>query len=171
MVSIMLRSTPALLLLALAAPACKSEAHAPEATKTEALSYPCKRMVLGDPQPTEYDCPDSVSAQICQEQSVINCRPMNRARGTVAPGGSCRRGTWEAAAKAFELGDNCAPIPQFAGEDTPKGSICVKEAETAGAYCTHNCKVHEDCADVVRAGFTSDCRGGGCFLISKEHGG
>jgi hypothetical protein len=175
-VSIMFETKPgrfcrgvALLLLWAGAAACKSgtpAAGAPEPVALDAPDFSCKRMALGDPTPTEYECPDTLSAAICASRGVAQCRPTNRTRGTVPPGGACRRGTWDADAKDFELGDNCAPIPRFAFADTPKGSVCVKES-SGGPYCTHNCQTAEDCADVVRAGSVADCRGGGCFLIRK----
>jgi hypothetical protein len=153
-------------LLLLICSACKSGACAPAAPAPPAQTFSCSRMTVGDPGATEYECPDAASAQICASQSVVTCRPSNRTRGNVPPGGECRRGTWDPDARAFELGDDCAPNARFAGEDTPKGSVCVKE-ESAGPYCTHNCQAADECADVLRYGFTSDCRGGGCFLIHK----
>jgi hypothetical protein len=124
-------------------------------------------MAFGDLGPTEYDCPDEAAAQLCATQSVVRCHPVNRTRGTVPPGATCRRGTWNPEIKGvFELGDDCAPNARFAADDTPKGSICVK-VSSEGPYCSHNCETAEDCSDVRHSGFAPDCRGGGCFLIPK----
>ncbi len=157
-----------LLLLLLVGSACKSGAHeGSSAAMADGPEFPCKRMAFGDLGATLYECPDAPSAMLCASQSVVLCRPTNRTRGTVAPGGACRRGTFHPDAKGvFELGDNCALNPRFASGDTPKGSVCVNESG-AGPYCTHNCETSADCADVVRDGFFSDCRGGGCLLIRK----
>lgn len=85
--------------------------------------------------------------------------------GTVPPGGKCRRNTPEVA--DYEGKDDCAPVAAFAGRGSRKGSVCVAESGP-GAYCRHDCSTNEDCSDLVREGFFSECFGGGCVLTKKK---
>ena len=141
--------------------ACKQPVRAPP--PAPAKPTPCKAMRTRQPDTaTDYTCPDPAAAARCATD-VIACTPVRRTRGTVPPGGRCRRGAWDPDARAFELDDDCAVHPGTTDAMSPKGSICVMESGP-GAYCTHACRSDADCADLVRPGFVATCGAGLCLL-------
>lgn len=97
---------------------------------------------------THYACNESRAAALCDDGYPLKCTPLDKTRGTVVAGASCRVSKAPGdAASVFELGDDCAPNPDFYWPDWPKGSFCLEEG--AGPFCSHSCHLDLHCDDVA----------------------
>jgi hypothetical protein len=142
-------------------------APAPSPPPTPTALAPCQARRAPPGTETEYTCPDPGASAKCAASDVTGCTPNERTRGAVPPGGKCVHPTAHPAEAAkLELGDDCAPHPGTTSTSAPKGSLCVMESGP-GAYCTHDCKTTQDCADLRREGFVAACSGTLCLLSKR----
>lgn len=102
---------------------------------------------------TDYCCPDQSSVASCSKD-VIPCTPTNRTRGKAQLGFTCSTITVNpATASMNELGDDCAPIAKYASASSPKGTYCMSQIASGRTYCSHDCMVDSDCADLMSKAF------------------